>query len=382
MAYDLLRYRSWFPHIQTGKIWLNHAAISPLSNRVSRAVTHHLNERSYGAIDVYPATIETCARTKKNLAAIINTTPDRIGFVLNTTEGLNILANGIEWNAGDRILLNDIEFPANVVPFLNLKKLGVEIDFVKSANGEISTKDIERAITPKTKLLSVSFVQFFSGFKADLAAIGELCRQYGIVFCVDSIQGLGAAPLDVHAAKIDFLSNSSHKWLMGMMGTGFVYVSNDLQERIHQKHVGWTSNRNFFGDFFRYRIDLDETARRFENGSQNYVGIAALEESTTTLLEVGIENIHAHLLSLTDQIISFCDANGFELASPRDRSKRAGIITIKHPDSRTIFDDLSEQRIVISLREGTLRIAPHFYNSEEDLHALFSILHYYSGVTQ
>ncbi|MEW5799248.1 MAG: aminotransferase class V-fold PLP-dependent enzyme, partial [Bacteroidota bacterium] len=195
-------------------------------------------------------------------------------------------------------------------------------------------------------------------------------------------QGLGAAPLDVQAAQIDFLSNSSHKWLMGMMGIGFVFVSNEMQERIRQKHVGWTSNRNFFGDFFRYRIDLDETARRFENGSQNYIGIAALEESTATLLEVGIGNIHSHLLSLTDRIISFCDANGFELVSPRDRAKRAGIIAVRHPDAKTIFDDLTEQRIIVSLREGTIRIAPHFYTSEEDLQALFLILHYYSGVTQ
>ncbi|MBI2428521.1 MAG: aminotransferase class V-fold PLP-dependent enzyme [Ignavibacteriales bacterium] len=382
MAYDLDTYRSWFPHIQTGKIWLNHAAISPVSKRVSHAITHHLNNRSFGDIDVYPSVIAACERTKKNLAALINTTPDRIGFVLNTSDGLSILANGLDWKTGDRILLNDIEFPANGVPFLNLKNLGVEIDYVKSTNGEISIEEIERAITPRTKLLSISFVQFLSGFKADLTSIGDVCKRHGIIFCVDSIQGLGAAPLDVQESKIDFLSNGGNKWLMGLMGTGFVFVTAELQERIRQKQMGWTSNKNFFGDFFQYRIDLDETARRYENGTQNYIGITALKESTATLLEVGIDNVHEHLLMLTDQIISFCDGNGFELASPRDRTKRAGIISIKHPDVKTIFDDLNEQRIVVSLREGILRIAPHFYNSEEDLHALFSILHYYSKVTQ
>lgn len=382
MAYDLDTYRSWFPHIQTGKIWLNHAAISPVSKRVSYAVTNHLNDRSFGNIDVYPAVIETCTKAKKNLATLINTTPDRIGFVLNTSDGLSILANGLDWKTGDRILLNDVEFPANIVPFMNLKNLGVEIDFVKSRNGEISVDEIEQAITPRTKLLSISFVQFLSGFKADLSAIGDVCKRRNVIFCVDSIQGLGAAPLDVQKSQIDFLSNGGNKWLMGMMGTGFVYVSTETQERIHQKHIGWTSNKNFFGDFFRYRLDLDETARRYENGTQNYIGITALQGSTTTLLEVGIDNIHAHLLALTDRIISFCDSNGFELVSPRDRTKRAGIISMRHPDAKTIFDDLNEQRIVVSLREGILRIAPHFYNSEEDLHALFSILHYYSKVTQ
>lgn len=382
MAYDLLRYRSWFPHIETGKIWLNHAAISPVSKRVSHAVTNYLNNRSYGDIDVYPGVLATYGRTKKNLASLINSTPDRIGFVLNTSDGLNILANGLDWKQGDRIVLNDSEFPANVNPFLNLKHLGVGIDFVQTRNGEISPDDIEQAMTPRTKLCSISFVQFLSGFKADLDAIGALCTRRGVIFCVDSIQGLGAAPFDVQKSHIDFISNGGNKWLMGLMGLGFIYVSERLQEQIRQKYVGWTSNRNFFGDFLRYRIELDETARRYENGTQNYIAIAALEESTATLLEVGIDNIHTHLLSLTDQIISYCDKDGFEVATPRDRTKRAGIVTFKHPGATTIFDDLNEQRIVVSMREGMLRIAPHFYNSEDDLRALFSILHYYSGVTR
>lgn len=377
MSYNLPLYRSWFPHIQTGKIWLNHAAISPVSKRVHAVIEKHLQNRSFGDIDVYPSVIASCEKTKINLAALINTTPDRIGFVPNTSEGLNILTNGLEWKSGDRIVLNDIEFPTNVVPFLNLKKNGVEIDFVKSAKGEVLIEDIERAITPSTKLLSISSVQFLTGYKADLAAIGALCKQKNIIFCVDAIQGLGVVPADVKAMQIDFLSSGGNKWLMGLMGLGFISVSYELQERIHQKHIGWTSNRNFFGDFFNYRIDPDETARRYENGTQNYIAIAALGESTSTLLEVGIDNIHAHLLDLTDRIIAFADEHRFEVVTPRDRAKRAGIITLKHADAKTIFDDLNEQRINISMREGMLRIAPHFYNSDEDLHPLFSILGYY-----
>jgi len=382
MAYDLHQYRSWFPHIQTGKIWLNHAAISPISRRVSHVITEYLNDRSFGDIDVYPKVIAVYDRTKQHLAKLINTSPERIAFTLNTSDGLNILAQGLHWKSGDRILLNNSEFPANVVPFLNLKKFGVEIDFINNPTGEITADDIERALTPRTSLLSISFVQFLSGFKADLISIGKICKQHNVIFCVDSIQGLGAVPLDVQAAQIDFLSNGGNKWLMGLMGLGFVYVSAELQERIEQRYMGWTSNKHFFGDFFRYRIDLDETARRYENGTQNYLAIAALGESTSILLDIGIANIHRHLLSLTDQIIAFCDANGFELVTPREQTKRAGIVTIKHPDAKTIFNDLIEQRIFVSLREGMIRIAPHFYNSDDDLRALFSILHYYSGVTQ
>lgn len=377
MSYNLPLYRSWFPHIQTGKIWLNHAAISPVSKRVHAVIEKHLQNRSFGDIDVYPSVIVSCEKTKSNLATLIHTTPDRIAFVPNTSEGLNILANGLVWKSGDRILLNDIEFPTNVVPFLNLKRLGVEIDFVKSSDGEVTIESIERAVTPATKLLSISSVQFLTGYKADLAAIGALCKRHGIIFCVDAIQGLGVVPTDVQSMQIDFLASGGNKWLMGMMGLGFAYVSGALQERIHQKHIGWTSNRNFFGDFFNYRLDPDETARRYENGTQNYLAIAALGESTATLLEVGIGNIHGHVLALTDGIISFADDHHIEVATPRDRSKRAGIVTLKHPQAKEIFGDLTDQRIMISLREGMLRIAPHFYNSEEDLHALFSILGYY-----
>jgi cysteine desulfurase/selenocysteine lyase len=377
MPYNLSLYRSWFPHIQTGKIWLNHAAISPVSKRVHAVIEKHLQNRSFGDIDVYPSVIASCEKTKGNLAALINTTHDRIAFVPNTSEGLNILANGLDWKSGDRIVLNDIEFPTNVVPFLSLKQHGVEIDFVKSANGEVLIDDIEQAITPSTKLLSISSVQFLTGFNADLAAIGTLCKKHNIIFCVDAIQGLGVVPTDVKEMQIDFLSGGGNKWLMGLMGLGFVYVSSDLQERIRQKHVGWTSNRNFFGDFFNYRIDLDETARRYENGTQNYLAIAALGESTSTLLEVGIGSIREHVLELTDHIIAFADEHHFDVVTPREKQKRAGIVTLKHAEAKTIFDDLNEQRINISMREGMLRIAPHFYNSEEDLHALFSILNYY-----
>ena len=374
MAYNLYLYRSWFPHLAAGKIWLNHAAVSPLSSRVTRVINNYVSDRAVDHIDVFPGVLKSIQHTKSNLAALINTTPDRIAFVTNTSEGLNILASGLDWKSGDRILLNDSEFPANVVPFLNLKHLGVETDFVKSSNGKISVENIEAAITPRTKLLSISFVQFLSGFKADLVAIGKLCKRHNIIFCVDSIQGLGASPLDVQKAQIDFLSNGGNKWLMGLMGLGFIFITNELQERIQQSHAGWTSNKEYFSNLFQYRIDFDNTARRFELGTQNFLAVAALEESTSLLLEVGIENIEQHLHSVTERIFSFADENGIEVLTPHDRSQRAGIVTLKHPRAKEIFQELNENRIVTALREGMLRIAPHFYNADEDIDVLFSIL--------
>lgn len=365
--YNLPLYRSWFPHLATGTVWLNHAATSPLSTRVNDALARYLAGRTMGPIDMFVPLLQTVLQTKTNLGTLINSSVDRIGFVMNTSDGLNILAEGLTWKSGDRILLNDSEFPSNVVPFLNLRRLGVEIDFIKTDNGAVIPTDVERMLTPRTRILSLSFVQFLSGYKPDLYAIGDICKQRGIIFSVDAIQGLGAAPLDVKAMNIDFLSCGGTKWLMGCLGLGFIFLTKELQDQLQQPFMGWTSNKDFFSDFFHYRIDPDSSARRFENGTQNYLGITALHASTSTLLDVGIENIRAHLFTLTDRLVEIGDAIGLTLITPRDRSHRAGIVTFTANDSERIFRELSQQKVIVSLREDMLRVAPHFYSSLEDI---------------
>jgi cysteine desulfurase/selenocysteine lyase len=373
-GYNLSLYRSWFPHISKGSIWMNHAAISPLSNRVRNAIEQYLEARTTGDIDVYLSMLPTVAHLKQNIGALINAAPERIGFVLNTSEGLSVLASGLEWKSGDRILLNDSEFPSNVVPFLNLKRHGVEIDFIKSDLGAITPEIVEQHLTSKTKLVSISYVQFLSGFRVDLAAIGELCSRHGIIFSVDGIQGLGVSPLDVQKMKIDFLSSGGNKWLMGLMGLAFIYVSEEMQNRIHQAHMGWTSNKNFFSDFFKYRVDLDDTARRYENGTQNYIAITALNASLGTLLEVGIENIQSHIAAVTDKIIAAADETGYSIITPRGKNERAGIVTFRCQNTDRLFTFLKERHISVSVREGMIRVSPHFFNSMEDVAALRSAL--------
>ncbi len=353
---------------------MNHAAVSPMSQRVRGALDRFLNRCEVEEIDAFISTLPIAARTKANLAKLVGSTPDRIAFTGNTSDGLSLLAAGLQWRAGDRIILNDSEFPSNIVPFINLKRLGVEIDFIKTNHGEITAEQIEALITPRTRLVSLSFVQFLSGFRADLFSIGELCRNRGVIFCVDAIQGLGAMPLDVAAMKIDFLACGGPKWLMGLLGLGFIYISEDLQIQIHQAYAGWMSNRNYFGDFFRYRIDFDESARRYENGTMNLAGIVALCESTATLLEVGIENIQAHLFDLTDRLISAIDDAGFELITPRQRVHRAGIVSFKCPKADSLLELLKEKNIFVSLREGMIRVSPHFYNSIDEVEALRTVL--------
>ena len=188
---DIQKARSLFPYLKTGKIYFGHASTAPLSTYVSDRLKEYIHVRSESKIDDYTAVLKSIENVKSGLAEMINSTPDRIAFTDNTNNGINMLAQSVIWKQNDRIILNDIEFPANVYPFMNLKHLGVEIDFVKSHNGIVSAEDIINAITPATKLISVSQVQFLTGYRIDLELLGKACKEKGIIFSVDAIQGSG-----------------------------------------------------------------------------------------------------------------------------------------------------------------------------------------------
>lgn len=373
-AIDLDRYRQLFPFLKTGAIYMNHAAISPLSTRVMEAIQDYFKLRNEAEKEIFFPFQGTILQTKELLGTLLNCHRDRIAFVDNTSNGLNILANGLPWKSGDRILLNDLEFPANVYPFLNLKRLGVEIDFVKNRDGKIFLEDLEQAITPKTKLLSISFVQFLTGYKADLLQIGELCKRKGIIFCVDAIQGLGAIPVDVQATNIDFLACGGHKWLMADQGIGFIYLTEELQQKVHPAYVGWTSIKNFFNNILKYRLDLHDTARRFENGSLNFIGISALRASVSTLLEVGIENIYHHLLNVTQRLIDGMKECGVTPAAGEDLACRSGIVAFKSEKCQEWFEQLHTQKMEVAVREGYLRISPHFYNTLQEAETILDVI--------
>lgn len=370
LKYDIGFYRGLFPVVKTGTVYLNHAATSPLSTRVVAAVQRYLTERSETHIDNFSMVAGLVTETRNRIGKLINSKSDRIAFCDNTSNALNILAAGMKWRTGDRIILNDLEFPANVYPFMNLKRLGVELDFVKNRDGKILLEDIESAITPVTKLLSISHVQFLSGYRADLEAIGDLCRRRGIMFAVDAIQSAGVVRIDVDRMKIDFLACGGQKWLMAPRGTGFAFVSAETQERLNQAYVGWTNMKDFFGDFTRYRIELDSSARRYENGTLNYAGIVGLHESVGVLLEVGIASIEQHVLDLSDKLIAELDPLGIKPYVSGNRQERAGIVSFRASDPQRVFANLSEEKIEVAVRQGWLRVSPHFYNTEEEISIL------------
>jgi cysteine desulfurase / selenocysteine lyase len=367
----LVSARSLFPHTSQGKIYLNHAGTSPLSTRVVAAMTNYLRERSEGKLETYWDDLPMVAEIRLFIQRLINAeSAERIALTANTSDAINIIASGIDWKSGDRILLSNIEFPANVWPYLNLKQHGVELDVIQSSDGRITPEQIEKAISPQTRLVALSAVQFLSGYRADLAPIGEMCRRKGIVFAVDGIQAVGAIKLDVQAMKIDALAAGGQKWQMSPHGTGFLYLTEDLQSHIHQKNLGWLSVDDPW-DFYDYDQGLDRTARRYEGGSLIMPTLWGMHTALGTILEFGQEAIEAHLLALTQLLIQgFQRIDELELYTPTDQNDRAGIVTIKlspKVDAKAVFTELQHRNITTALREGLLRYSPHFYSTAEEM---------------
>lgn len=250
---------------------------------------------------------------------------------------------------------------------MNLKNYGVEIDFVNSVNGEIAIEEIEKLITPKTKLISISSVQFLSGYLADISMIGKLCKTKDIIFCVDAIQHTGVTQIDVEESNIDFLAGGTHKWLMSSQGLAYIYLTEELQSRIDQKFVGWTSVKNSW-DFLDYKLEFRNTAERFQNGTLNALGVAILEAVLSIFLEFGMKNVKNRIIDNTNYLINRLGEIGIEsILKVVPIKNRAGIVTFKHNKAQTIFEELEKRNVYTAMRAGMLRISPHFYNTTDEI---------------
>ena len=375
----LQRARELFPHTTQGHIYLNHAGTSPLSRRVVDAVERHLHERSVGPIDTYWTDIQMVAECRALIQRLINAeSTDRIAFQVNTSDAINVVASGLDWKSGDRVLLNSIEFPANVYPYLNLRRLGVEIDILQADDGRVTPEMIVKHVQPRTRLLALSAVQFLSGYRADLASLGEFCRSKGIVFAVDGIQAVGAVRIDVQRMKIDALFAGAQKWQMAPHGSGFLYLTQELQAKIGQQYLGWLSVEDPW-KFHDFDQALASSARRYEGGSLNMPSLWGLHAALGTLLEFGPDRIEGHLLEITALLRDGLAAiPGPRVVTAYPDDQRAGIITVALPervDAKEIFKQMLARKVTIALREGQLRYSPHFYCTADDMRAAVNATH-------
>lgn len=358
--------RKLFPHIDKGITYMNHAATGPFSQRVLDVMQEYFRSRSEDNIDDYPGFVKLIEETRGLLVPLLNAETEGIAFADNTTNGLNILAQGLHLGKNDEIILNDIEFPANVFPFLNLEKRGVKIIFVKSHNGIVSAEDIIEKMTPNTKLVSVSMVQFLSGYRIDLEKLGSACRSKNIILSVDAIQGLGALTLDVKKCNIDFISCGTQKWMLGLQGLSFIYVSPKLLQILEPVYIGWLCVKDGW-NFLEYKLDLKDSAERLQPGTLNSAGVYALNAALKLFHEFGLGRVEESVISNSKHLNSSLKKIGINPVLPDLEEKYlSGIVSFKHPDAYSILEILKEKKIEVAVRSGMLRISPHFYNDEND----------------
>ncbi len=367
------KYRREFP-VTEKYVYLDHAGVAPISNRVRTAVETFLREAREGGAFHYPAWAQKIHEVRKSCARLIHAGPEEVAFVKNTSHGLSLVAEGLDWKAGDNVLYYKAEFPSNIYPWQNLRRRGVEARPVPSGNEGIVIEDIEKLMDNRTRVVAISSVQFSNGFRVDLKRLGEHCRKRNVLLCVDAIQSLGVLPMDVKEFNIDFLSADAHKWLLGPEGIGIFYCRRDLTKQVHPVLIGWKSVQNEF-DFDHPALLLKNDAQRFEEGSMNLMGIFGLGAAVELLLEVGIEHIQERILGFGDLIIEEAEKRGLAVRTPKQRDQRGGNITIAGPyDPEIVRDALRKQGIMVNVRGGGLRVSPHFYNTREELLNFFSAL--------
>jgi selenocysteine lyase/cysteine desulfurase len=374
--------RELFPHTADGskKRYLNHAATAPLSRPVRAAMEGFLDDRTGGNVNNYEAFAPVIEQTRERAARLLGTAPERVAFAQNTSAALSILAEGLDWQRGDRLAVPSCEFPANVYPFLNLAERGVAVDYVPTEEGTFSVDDVAATLRPETRLLTLSWVQFLSGFRADLDAIGRLCDERGVLLCVDAIQGLGALRMDVERLGIDFLACGGHKWLMGPQGTGLLYVSEALQEQIRPP-AGWTHGPVDWENLSDYRLQFHPEARRYETGTANRLGLAGLGASLGLLFDVGPEIVEQATRSRASELAERLAALGLARYGPSDPARAAGIVAVRPPAPEALHQHLADAGIEAAMRSGLVRFSPAFYHTRADVQRVADVVDDFAKAT-
>ncbi|GMV98665.1 MAG: aminotransferase class V-fold PLP-dependent enzyme [Phycisphaerae bacterium] len=371
---DIERIRELFP-VTKNYNFQNHAGVSPLCRPAAEAMRLYVDQSLTDA-GVRCGFYKHAEQVRRLCARLINATPEEIAFVKNTSEGLGWVAGGLSWNTGDNVVTTNVEFPANIYPWMGLRARGVQLKMIPEESGRVPVERIADAIDSKTRVVSVSAVQFASGYRADLATLGRVCKEKGVLFCVDAIQMLGPFPIDVRAMNIDFLSTGAQKWLCGPEGIGFFFCNQPLIGHLKPVMAGWLGMKNAL-DFGNYQFEFLDTARKFDTGGYNLAGIYALGAAIQMWLDMGQENVTARILSLTDRLVDKLRAKGYRVISSRRPNEASGIVAFISDvhDHHKIQQHLqNEHRIVIVVREGRLRSSPHVYNTADEIDQLVEVL--------
>jgi selenocysteine lyase/cysteine desulfurase len=366
--------------------YFNAASQGLMPTPVADAVRATLDRHVAVGIHAFPEDMERVEAARKGLARMIGAEPADVAFTLNTADAVARVADGLDWREGDEVVLCDLEFPANVYPWAAQGPRGVRLRMVPSERGRIEPSRLIDALGPRTRVLAVSMVQFTSGYRLDLAPLGAACRERGVLFFVDVIQGLGVYPVDVGSMGIGALAGEGRKWLLAPPGTGFLHVAPEWVERIRPRAtgamsvdpamgmLGWVPRMGEGGD-----LDLDPVYRkgagRYEAGYYNMAGLAGLAAALALFESMGADRVRRIVEDRVEGIVHGLRDRGFSVYGPTDPAERSGIVSFRVPgDPEACRKALGARSISVGVREGFVRAAPHVYNSEEDVERLLEAL--------
>jgi selenocysteine lyase/cysteine desulfurase len=365
---DIEKIRELFP-VTKNTVFLNHAAQSPLPRPVADAILKHVSEAS----TLGEATDQCPDGGKPQFAKLIGAKTEEIALAENTSAGMNIAAHVLKIRPGSKIVTTDLEYPTVTYPFLR-KSLGAKVHYVKNVQGKILLEDIEKAVDDNTAAVAISQVEYSNGFRHDLRPISEIAHRHGAHLIVDAIQATGAIPVDVKKDNVDFLAAACYKWLLSPPGAAYLYVKEELIEKLEPPFVGWASVKqevfNTVEFWDNWNPQYPQTASRFEWGSPSTISFLGSREAIKMLLGFGIENIEKRILKLTDHLINRIKDLGLELQTPEDKGCRSGIVNFKTPNPKETAERLKTKGIIVSARANGIRASPHFYNTEEEIDKL------------
>jgi selenocysteine lyase/cysteine desulfurase len=375
-------YFDQFPQ-KKGLVYLNHAGVAPWPRRAAEAVKCFADENITMGAWRYPHWVMIEKQLRELARRLINApSVDDIALIKNTSEGLSIIAHGLNWQPGDNIVTSNQEFPSNRIPWQTLSERDVELREADLTAGATPEDSLFTLVDERTRLLTISSVQYASGLRMNLERLGEFCQQQEILFCVDAIQSLGALNFDCQAIHADFITADGHKWMLGPEGIGIFYCHPEARERLQLHQFGWHMIETA-GDYDCKDWSIARSARRFECGSLNMMGIFALKESLSLLLdEVGITTVEQAVLTNAAYLINCIQAEPeLQLLSPSSQERRSGIVTFKRQgvESAALYRYLMDQGVVCAQRGGGIRFSPHFYTPTEGLDQALKLVFKFPG---
>ena len=373
MDWDAIR-RAEFP-VAERWAYFDHAAVSPLPRRSRDRLLTWADEQVAQGVVGWPKWEGKVEEIRRVAAGLIGAEPDEVAFVASTTHGIGLVAEGFPWKVGDSVVTAAEEYPSNLYPWMNLAGRGVSLRTVPTRAGRIWVDDVAAAMDATTRLLTISHVEFASGFRNDLDALGALCRERNVALLVDAIQGLGPHVIDVGKTPIDFLCADGHKWLLGPEGAGLLFVRREWIDRLRPLGVGWHSVVTSYNTP-TVALHLKPSAQRWEGGSFNMPGIHALGASLELLAEIGPAVVSERILESAEAVRELARSAGWQVVGSSRPEDLSAIVAIEREgaDPAAFVRRARERGIVVANRRGKVRVSPHIYNDDDDLGRLAAAL--------